>query len=175
MVNSGLDAAFLASRLKAHVDAIRNVVLTRFPAAKFEILFPNDVNNPVCLVGPGVPYSQGGRLNAAVNLPPEWMTPATSGLDSFKVEALSWSATYLDMDRANQAVVFALTQPMSWGTSKAAYLVPWFNGTCPWPREFRLALSRGLTTVNFWAYDHLSLMSWPIPLSTSQETTKFLG
>jgi hypothetical protein len=64
---------------------------------------------------------------------------------------------------------------MSWPKSNVAYLVPWFNGTCPWPREFLLAASRGLNIVNFWAYDHLSLMSWPIPLQISLERARFLG
>src|SRR5947209_14509418 len=91
-VNSGQDASFLADRLKAHVDAIRTSVLAQYPDAKFEILYPNDVNNPVCHLGPGVPYPQGGRLNAAVNLPPEWRSKEGSGLDRFKVEALSWGA-----------------------------------------------------------------------------------
>ncbi len=154
---------FSPARLKAHIDAIRTSVLAQYPNAKFELLYPNDVNNPVCLLGPGIPYAQGGRLNAAVNLPPQYLTQQGSGLDRFKVEALSWSATYLNMDLAQQAVVFALTSPMSWDTSNVAYLVPWFNGTCPWPREFALANSRGLQLVNLWAYDHLALMSWPLP------------
>jgi hypothetical protein len=174
-VNNGEDAAFLASRLKSHIDSIRLSVLAQFPDAKFEILYPNDVNHPLCLLGPSVPYAQGGKLNAAVNLPPEWRIQAGSGLDSFKVEALSWSATYLNMDRAHQSIVFALTPPMSWDPAAVAYLIPWFNGTCPWPREFLLAASRGLNIVNFWAYDHLALMSWPIPLPVSLERTGFLG
>lgn len=162
-VNNGEDAAFLAARLKAHIDSIRTSVLAQYPNTKFELLYPNDVNNPVCLLGPGIPYAQGGRLNAAVNLPPQYTTQQGSGLDRFKVEALSWSATYLNMDLVQQAIVFALTSPMSWNTSDVAYLVPWFNGTCPWPREFALASSRGLQLINLWAYDHLALMSWPLP------------
>ncbi|MBV8807329.1 MAG: hypothetical protein JO033_01530 [Acidobacteriaceae bacterium] len=165
-VNEGADAAFLAGRLKTHVDAIRTAVLAQYPDAKFEILYPNDVNNPVCFLGPGVQYPQGGRLNAAVNLPPEWMTKQGSGLDRFKVEALSWGATYLHLDLANQAIVFALTSPMSWNLADVAYLVPWFNGICPWPREFASASTRGLSLINLWAYDHLSLMSWPLPFPT---------
>ena len=165
--NDGEDAAFLAGRLKAHIDAIRAAVLAQYPTAKFEILYPNDVNNPVCLLGPNVDFAQGGRLNAAVNLPPEYLTQPTSGLDRFKVEALSWSATYLQMDRAIEAIVFALTPPMRWNLADVAYLIPWFNGTCPWPRELNLASTRGLPLINFWAYDHLSLMSWPLPLPDS--------
>jgi hypothetical protein len=165
-VNNGADANFLAAQLKAHIDAIRTAVLAQYPDTKFEILYPNDVNNPVCLLGPTVQFAQGGRLNAAVNLPVQYTTQQNSGLDRFKVEALSWGATYLDMDRAREAIVFALTSPMSWDQSNVAYLIPWFNGTCPWPREFGLASSRGLHLINFWAYDHLSLMSWPLPLPT---------
>jgi hypothetical protein len=132
MVNGGADASFLAGRLKAHVDAIRAAVLAQYPNAKFEILYPNDVNNPVCLLGPNVQFPQGGRLNAAVNLPAEWQTKAGSGLDRFKVEALSWGATYFHMDLAHQAIVFALTTPMSWDLADVAYLIPWYNRTCPW-------------------------------------------
>ena len=174
-VNSGADTAFLASRLKAHTDAISSAVLAQYPSAKFEVLYPNDVNNPVCLLGFGGNGPQGGRLNAAVNLPPQWLTQQGSGLDSFKVEALSWGATYLNMDLANQAIVFALTAPLSWNTSNIAYLIPWYTGTCPWPREFNLASTRGLQLINFWAYDHLALMSWPIPLPISLERSFFEG
>ena len=174
-VNNGEDASFLAGRLRAHIDAIRAAVLAQYPDAKFEILYPNDVNNPVCLLGPGVQYPQGGRLNAAVNLPPQFLNREGSGLDRFKVEALSWSATYLDMNRAHEAITFALTSPMSWDKADIAYLVPWFNGTCPWPREFALASSRGLPLINFWAYDHLSLMSWPLPLPSWLQRTVKVG
>jgi hypothetical protein len=174
-VNGGADTAFLAGRLKAHVDAIRTSVLAQYPSAKFEVLYPNDVNNPVCLLGFGSLGPQGGRMNAAVNLPPQWLTQPSSGLDRFKVEALSWGANYLNADLSHQAVVFALTAPMAWDTSNVAYLVPWFNGTCPWPREFSLAHSRGIQLINFWAYDHLALMSWPIPLPGALQRTFFEG
>ena len=174
-VNTGADASFLVSRLKAHIDAIRTAVLAQYPDAKFEILYPNDVNNPVCFLGPNVQYPQGGRLNAAVNLPPEWRVKEGSGLDRFKVEALSWGATYLQMDLAHQAIVFGLTTPMSWDKADLAYLVPWFNGICPWPREFSLATTRGLQLINFWAYDHLTLMSWPLPLPKWLQRSSFQG
>ncbi len=165
-VNGGADAGFLAAQLKAHVDAIRTEVLAHYPQAKFEILYPNDVNNPVCYLGEHISYPQGGRLNAAVNLPSEWKTKAGSGLDRFKVEALSWGAQYLNLDLAEQAISFALTPQLSWSSSDVAYLVPWFNGTCPWTYEFYSASARQLALINFWAYDHLALMSWPLPFPT---------
>jgi hypothetical protein len=64
---------------------------------------------------------------------------------------------------------------MTWDKADVAYLVPWFNGTCPWPREFALATTRGLQLVNFWAYDHLTLMSWPLPLPKWLQRASFQG
>ena len=67
---------------------------------------------------------------------------------------------------ANQAIVFALTAPMNWDLADVAYLIPWQNGTCPWPAEFQSASTRGVPVINFWAYDHLAMMSWPLPFPT---------
>jgi len=174
-VNGGADTNFLAGRLKAHVDAIRTAVLSAYPDAKFELLYPNDVNNSVCYVNAHNPYPQGGRLNAAVNLPVQWRTKTGSGLDRFKVEALSWGATYRNLDLATQAVVFACSGAMSWAPADAAYLIPWFNGACPWSSELQLAASSGVGLINFWAYDHLALMSWPVPFPTPVRRSLFAG
>ncbi|HEY1215977.1 MAG TPA: hypothetical protein VGE93_20300, partial [Bryobacteraceae bacterium] len=174
-VIGGADANFLAARLKAHVDAIRTAVLAAYPNAKFELLYPNDVNHSACYLNAHNPYPQGGRLNAAVNLPSQWRTKAGSGLDRFKVEALSWGATYRNLDLANQAVVFACSGAMSWGPSDMAYLIPWFNGACPWASELQSAASSGVGLINFWAYDHLALMSWPVPFPTPARRSLFAG
>ncbi|MFL6414803.1 MAG: hypothetical protein ACJ74Y_03935, partial [Bryobacteraceae bacterium] len=172
-VNSSADSNFLANQLKTHIDTIRAEVLAAYPKAKFEILYPNDVNNAVCHSGEYVSSPQGGRLNAAVNLPAAWRAKATSGFDRFKVEALSWSAQYHHLDLAEQAIYFALTSPMSWDTADVAYLVPWFNGSCPWPAEFRFADSRGIALINFWAYDHLAMMSWQLPIPSPTRRSFF--
>jgi hypothetical protein len=174
-VNGGADVNFLANQLKAHINAIRAEVLAAYPNAKFEMLYPNDVNNGVCYSGEFVPSPQGGRLNAAVNLPAAWRAKGTSGFDRFKVEALSWSAQYHHLDLAEQAIYFALTAPMSWDTADVAYLVPWFNGGCPWPAEFHLADSRGIGLINFWAYDHLAMMSWQLPIPVPTRRSFFAG
>lgn len=174
-VNGGADANFLAAQLKAHVDAIREAVLAACPNAKFELLYPDDVNHSVCYVNAQNPYPQGGRLNAAVNLPPEWRAKAGSGLDRIKVEALSWGATYRNFDLASKAVSFAFSGAMSWAPSDIAYLIPWFNGACLWPAELQLAASSGIGLINFWAYDHLALMSWPVPFPTPVRRSLFAG
>ncbi len=173
--NSGADADFLAAQLKAHVDTIREAVLSSYPNAKFELLYPNDVNNPVCYANAQNPYPQGGRLNAAVNLPSAWQTQAGSGLDRLKVEALSWGSTYRNLDLALHAITFAYTGSLSWPKTDVAYLIPWFNGACPWPSEFQLAATSGIALINFWAYDHVGLMSWPVPFPSPIRRSLFLG
>jgi hypothetical protein len=174
-VNGGTDASFLAAQLKAHVDAIRQAVLSSYPNGKFELLYPNDVNNAVCYVNAQNPYPQGGRLNAAVNLPAAWQSQAGSGLDRLKIEALSWGATYRNLDLAIQAITFASTAPLSWPLSDVAYLIPWFNGACPWPSEYQLAATSGIGLINFWAYDHIALMSWPVPFPNPIRRSLFAG
>ena len=174
-VNGGADTSFLAARLKAHVDAIREAVLASYPGAKFELLYPNDVNQSICYLNSYNPYPQGGRLNAAANLPSAWGTKETSGLDRLKVEALSWGATYRNLDLATRAITFGFTGTMSWTPQDVAYLIPWFNGACPWQSEFRLASTSPLGLINFWAHDHLALMSWPLPFPTPVRRSTFLA
>ena len=88
---------------------------------------------------------------------------------------LSFCRNVLHWRAAEQAIYFALTSPMSWTTADVAYLVPWFNGTCPWPAEFRLADSRGIALINFWAYDHLAMMSWQLPIPAPTRRSFFAG
>jgi hypothetical protein len=136
-----------------------------------ELLYPYDVNFPQAYSTNDLPYPQGGRLNAAVNLPPAYLAQAGSGLDRLKMEALSWGATYRNLANAQATIAFP-PKPVAgaggWPLSKTAYLIPIFNGGCPWPAEYVAAINAGTPLVNFWAVDHLTLLSWPIqPLPTA--------
>ena len=173
--NGGADANFLAAQLKAHVDAIKAAVLAQYPNAKFELLYPNDVNSATCYISPQSPYPQGGHLNASVNLPAAWRAQSSSGLDRLKVEALSWGSTYRNLDLAMEAISFTLSGDLSWPLTSTAYLIPWFNGACPWPVEFQAASRFGIPLINFWAYDHIALMSWPLPLPSPTRRSFFGG
>jgi hypothetical protein len=165
------DVAFLAGQIRTHIDAVRTAVLAAYAGAKFELLYPYDVNFPQAYSTNDLPYPQGGRLNAAVNLPPAYLAQAGSGLDRLKMEALSWGATYRNLANAQATIAFP-PKPVAgaggWPLSKTAYLIPIFNGGCPWPAEYVAAINAGTPLVNFWAVDHLTLLSWPIqPLPTA--------
>ena len=162
-VNNGADAEFLRARIKAHIDEIRGWVLSAYPNAKFELLWPRDVNDERCYHTLARPYPQGGRLNARVNLPAEYRQRAGSGIDRLRVEALSWGAFYRNLDRAVDAIEAPFTA-LNWTPADTAYLVPVFNGGCPWPREFLQARRRNYAQIHFWAFDHISMMGWPLPL-----------
>ena len=52
----------------------------------------------------------------------------------------------------------------SWTRANVRYLVAWFNGGCPWPSEFLRAQNESVPVINFWAFDHVNLLGWPLPL-----------
>ena len=108
-------------------------------------------------------FGIGGRLNNYVNFPAEYTAKSTSGLDRIKMEALSFGSQERNFDKLKASIVFPMTAPNSWTSDSVAWLVAWFNGGCPWTREYLLA-SGFVSLVNFWAFDHLALLSWPLPL-----------
>jgi hypothetical protein len=114
-----------------------------------------------------VPFPQGGRLNAAVNLPPDWGVPASSGLNRIKIETLSSGSQYRNLDLAKEALARFTSCPNCWASSDLAYVVAIVNGGCPWTLEFLAAINAlnpadvSLSRVYLWAFDHLCLMSWP--------------
>lgn len=77
-INGSADADYLASLIKSHIESIRTTVLAGYSGAKFELLWPYDVNFATCYY---VPYPQGGRLNRSVNLPSQCLVQSGSGLD----------------------------------------------------------------------------------------------
>jgi hypothetical protein len=150
-VNGGADATFLRNRLRDHVAALVAHVLGFYPAAEFEVLFPFDTNHPT----PAGVHLIGGRLNRFVNLPVEWESKATSGLDRFKVEALDFGAWSRDLDLTRSAVSFALA--LSWPKDSLRNMTPVFQPGYAWRKECLTALGQGMAAVNLWAFDHICL------------------
>ena len=158
-VNTHADANFLRGLVYTHMHAIAAAVKAAYSGAKFEWLLPMDVNNPAVYWNAGYPYPQGGRLNNYVNIPSQYMAP-NGDIDRLKLEALSWGASYLNLDLAKAAMAYG-TGVLSYSKSETAYLIPWFNGACAWMKQYLAALNAGIPLVCFWAVDHMTLLSWP--------------
>lgn len=164
-VNAYVDANWLRARVKAHIDTIRGLALGAAGGTQFELLWPLDVNDPAL----------GEGLNRYVNLPVEYEALAGSGLDRMKMEALSYGATLRNLDKALAAVTFPWTAPCGWARTDVKYLTPWFNGGCPWSAEFVSAVGQLVAGVDFWAWDHLGLLSWPLPLPRAGSRSGLVG
>lgn len=153
MVNGGADAAFLRNRLRDHVIALTSFIRSHHPTARFEVLYPYDVNYPAVV---GV-HNLGGRLLNFINFPVEWRHQETSGFDTLKVEALDFGSSSRNLDLVRDAVNF----PIDTGWSKPAlrYMIPIFNGGCPWRQEYRIARQAGIPYINLWAFDHVCIFN----------------
>jgi len=105
-------------------------------------------------------------LNRYVNLPVEYQQKSGSGLDRLKIEALSFGAQERNFTKARAAMALPATAPLSWPAPAVGYLIPWFNGGCPWDREWLAVTDPALNPawVGFWAIDHLCSFGWSLPL-----------
>jgi hypothetical protein len=154
-VNGSADAIFLRNRLRDYLTALETDIRSAFPTVKCEMLWPYDVNYPTVVGG------NGGQLNNFVNLPVEWQQQSTSGLDTMKVEALSFSTGLRSLDLARQAI--ELFPGFGWPLASLRYLLPVFGFANPWERELALVWGAGLPYAYFWAFDHVCLFNLDVP------------
>jgi hypothetical protein len=145
------DAAFLRNRLRDHVASLISYVRGRYADAKFELLFPYDVNHPTPV---GV-NNLGGKLLRFINLPVEWEQKQTSGFDRIKMEGLDFGSATRDLNLARQVMEFPIQ--LGWPLDSIRYLIPIFNGGCPWIREYKVAKGLGIPVINLWAFDHVCI------------------
>jgi hypothetical protein len=150
-VNAHADALFLRNRLRDHAAALIAEVRAARPAARFEVLFPYDVNHPE----PAGVHGVGGRLNRFVNLPVEWERKETAGFDRFKIEALDFSAWSRNLDLAR--LCLRLPLELGWPAADSRALLAVFRGSYPWQREVEFAEELGYGQIVLWAFDHVCL------------------
>jgi hypothetical protein len=165
------DISFLSGQIYTHVSTIVAAVLAAHATSKFELLYPLDVNFPTCYYTPDLPYPQGGRLNAAVNLPSQFHVKAGSGLDRLKMEGLSWQSFYFNHDNYKQTAQYPYTS-LGWAKSDIALLIAWDNGACPWTSAYTFFLNEGIPAVNLWAADHGQLFGWDENLPVNRPSVR---
>ena len=102
------------------------------------MLFPYDVNYP----HPAGVRGIGGKLLRFINFPAEWEQKPSSGLDCLKMEGLDWGAVSRDLDLSRDVMEFPIK--LGWPLDSIRYMVPIFNGGCPWLSEYRIAQGLGI-------------------------------
>jgi hypothetical protein len=155
--NGYADANFLRARLYNYVAAIQSYVLSHCPSVVFELLWPMDVNDP-----------DNCKLLRYINLPTQWTTRAGSGFDTFLIEGYQYPGINHDLDQATRCAQYPWKE-LAWDQAHCRYLMGLYYGTWPWLREFVKVDRLGLPAIKLWAYDHLCLFGWPVPLPTNDD------
>ncbi len=154
-MNGGADAIFLRNRLRDYVAALVADIRAAYSTVTCEVLWPYDVNYPSPLA------TGGGQLNRFVNLPVEWQTKSSSGLDRMKVEALAFNTSLRNLNLSREAI--GLFPAFGWPLSSLTYLVSAFGSATPWIRELSLVRAAGIATANLWALDHVCIYNLSVP------------
>ena len=136
------EAMFLPDQIGTFTAAIMSHVRQTFPQAKFEVLYPPDVNN--------------FPINAVVNLPSGFWTP--SALACLKTENFTYTGDR-DLDQASQSVDLPTT--LAFAPSQASHLVGIGDYTTPWVAEVGLALGQNVESVVLFALDQFCLIGYP--------------
>lgn len=151
-VNGYVDANFLRSLLKDHVDAVRAHVLASYPAAQFELLWPLDVN-----------YPEMQQILHYINLPEEWKQKAGSGFDSFLVEGFQFAGVERNLEKVSRCAGYPFEE-LNWPRANVGYLMGIFNAGWPWEKDFLRGKRKRIPVLKMWAYDHLCLYGRGLPV-----------
>jgi hypothetical protein len=150
------EAQFLPGLIGAFTERIMSFVRQSHANARFEVLYPPDVND--------------SPLNHVINLPTQW-TPAT--LDCFKTENFSFTGSR-DMNKAVDSIQLPMQQ-LGFPPGKSSHLIGIGDYTTPWLREVRASVAEGVESIVLFALDQFCLIGYPAPLERSSRRCTFMG
>jgi len=150
------EAAFLPALIGAFTSAVMSFVRETFPSAKFEVLYPPDVND--------------FTLTRVVNLPGASWSPAN--LDVFKTEKFTYTGAR-NLNKAKESILLPLSKGFSRG--RTAHLVGVHNSSEPWDWERRLAEGKQCESIVLFAFDQLSMIGYRLPLGAGERRSAFQG
>ena len=149
------EAAFLPGLIGAFTGAVMSFVRQTFPNAKFEVLYPPDVND--------TPW------NGVANLPAAW-NPST--LNCLKTENFTFTGGR-NLNLAKSSIL--LPMQLGFAQAQSSHLVGITGYTTPWEKEVRLSLGENLDSVVLFALDQFCLMSCPVPLPVGARKAAYMG
>ena len=139
------EVSFLQSVLGSFTDSIISYVRATYSTARFEVLYPFDVNQT--------------NLNKAINFPTASWTPAA--LDCLKTEGLSM--TYARrLDQSEEGI--NMGDALGFHPSQRAHLIGAGDPTAPWVKEARIATGKRFESVVLFALDQYCLIGLPLPV-----------
>ena len=150
------ECALLPGLIGAFTKSIREFVCASFPAAKFEVLYPPDVNNTA--------------LNQVINFPLTDWTP--TNLACLKTENFTYTAER-NVDLVRQSI--QLPGRLGFPLSQSSHLVGISDYTTPWQREQQIASGTRLESVVLFALDQFCLIGYSLPLPRSSRWARLLG
>ena len=103
-----------------------------------------------------------------INLPTQWAARAGSGFDTFLIEGYQYPGIDHDLDKAVRCAAYPWRE-LAWDQAHSGYLMGLYYATWPWLREFVNVSRLGLPAIKLWAYDHLCLFGWPVPLPATDD------
>lgn len=150
------ECEWLRGLIGRFTEAVMTYVRQAYPTARFEVLYPPDVNETA--------------LNTAVNLPIHSWTPAA--LDCLKTENFTYTGDR-NLDKARTSVM--LPMQLGFSPSQSSHLVGIGEYTTPWAREQRLAEGQSLDSVVLFALDQFCLIGYRVPLARTRRYALYQG
>jgi hypothetical protein len=149
------ESAFLPNLVGEFTLAITNFVKATFSQAKFEVLYPPDVNDFL--------------LTRVVNLPGQW---DPTNLDVFKTENFTYTGSR-DLNKSRESILLPLGR--GFPRNRMAHLVGVHNSSEPWDWERRLAMGELCESVVLFALDQFTMIGYRLPLTRGDRRSAFLG
>ena len=150
------ECAFLPTLIGEFTDGIMTFVRSKYPQARFEVLYPMDVNDT--------------PLNRIINYATASWTPAK--LDCLKTENFIYTGDR-NLDKCRESI----GKPLELGfpRSKSSHLIGISDYTTPWERERQSALSEGIESVVLFALDQYCLIGYDLQAMGRKGRGRFMG
>ncbi len=140
------EALFLPTLIGRYTEQIMEYVRLTHPTAKFEVLYPTDVNE--------------GRFNWVINYPTAYWIPAN--LDNLKTENFIYTGDRRLEDAMRRSCDFG--ESLGFAPSQRSHLVGVMDPYTAWLKEVRYAEGKDQDSVVLWALDQFCLIGYPLPL-----------
>ena len=150
------ECEFLPGLIGEFTDAIIGFVRQTYPTARFEVLYPPDVNDT--------------ELNRVVNLPRSSWTP--QALACFKTENFTFTGNR-DLDKARQSM--QAPKQLGFDASQRSHLIGVGEYTTPWVGEHGIAVCEGVESIVLFALDQFCLIGYKAPLEMEARRSLFMG